>query len=229
MSAGDRNTLAIVFFFASLDQDDQIAQKIVIIDDPMTSLDEHRSLTTVQEMRRRLKYRFARKELKVSFGTHPDVSLKEARRRRDEAREMIASGLNPGEQKRILRQAEALSTANTLTLIGEEYLDMAAREGREAVTVAKSRWLLSLMAGDIGERPISEISAPELLRALKKVEAKGHLETARRMRSLAGRIFHHAIATARATNDPSVQLKGALIAPRVVHHNALLDEASVGS
>lgn len=84
------------------------------------------------------------------------------------------------------------------------------------------------MTPDIGDRAVTDIKASELLAVLKKVEAKGHLETARRMRSLAGRIFRHAIATARAENDPSAQLRGALISPRVSHHSAILDEETFG-
>ena len=177
----------------------------------------------------RLKYRHAGKEKKLSVGRYPDVGLKEARRRRDQAREMLATGLDPAEQKRILRETEAESAAATFSLIGEEYLAKAAQEGREAVTIAKSRWLMSLITPDLGHRPIADIKAFELLAVLKKVEAKGHLETARRMRSLAGRIFRHAIATARAENDPSSQLRGALIAPRAKHHSALFDQRSVGA
>lgn len=177
----------------------------------------------------RLKYRYGGKEFKLSLGRYPDVGLKEARRRRDEARVMLANGLDPAEQKRIQQAAAALSAAATFGIVGEEYLTKAALDGREAVTIAKSRWLLSLMKGDLGNRPIADIKAAELLAVLKKVEAKGHLETARRMRSLAGRIFRHAIATARAENDPSSQLRGALVVPRVVHHSALFDERSVGA
>ena len=177
----------------------------------------------------RLKYRFAGKEKKLSIGRYPAVGLKEARRRRDAAFETLASGLNPEEEKRVRKEADALSAATTFGIVGEEYLAKAGREGREAVTIAKSRWLMSLMASDLGNRPISSIKASELLAVLKKIEAKGHLETARRMRSLAGRIFRHAIATARAENDPSSQLRGALTVPRVVHHSALFDEDSVGA
>lgn len=177
----------------------------------------------------RMRYWFAGKEKKLSLGTYPEVSLREARRLRDDAREALAKGVNPEQQKRDQEYALTLSAAATFSVIGEEYLTRASLEGRAAVTIAKSRWLLSLMTADIGNRPIADIRAHELLVALKKVEAKGHLETARRMRSLAGRIFRYAIATARAQNDPSSQLRGALITPRVVHHSALFDENSVGA
>ena len=177
----------------------------------------------------RLKYRHAGKEKKLSIGRYPEVGLKEARRRRDQAREVLATGFDPAEQKRLLKEAEAKSAATTFGIIGEEYLTKAALEGRERVTIKKSRWLMSLMTPALGHRPIADIKACELLTVLKKVEAKRHLETARRMRSLAGRIFRHAIATARAENDPSSQLRGALTAPRVKHHSALFDERSVGT
>ena len=177
----------------------------------------------------RLKYRIGGTEKKFSIGRYPDVGLKEARRRRDEARELLAVGQNPEDHKRSTEDAIALRAAATFQLLGDEYLAKAAVEGREAVTIAKSRWLLSLMTSEIGERPVADIKASELLAVLKKVEAKGHLETARRMRSLAGRVFRHAIATARAENDPSAQLRGALIAPRVKHHSAILDETSFGA
>ena len=177
----------------------------------------------------RLKYRFGGSEKKLSLGRYPEVGLKEARRRRDEARQALANGCDPAEQKRIELEAAALSAAATFSSVGDEYLTKAAREGREAVTIAKSRWLMSLMSKDLGHRPIAEIKPIELLSALRKVEAKGHLETARRMRSLAGRVFRYAIATARAEVDPSSHLRGALTAPQAKHHSALLDEASVGA
>ena len=120
----------------------------------------------------RLKYRFAGTEKKLSIGRYPDVGLKEARRRRDEAREMLAKGLDPAEQKRVRKEAEAQSAAMSYSFVGEEYLAKAGREGREAITIAKSRWLFSLMTPDLGHRPIADITASELLRVLKKVEAK---------------------------------------------------------
>ena len=93
----------------------------------------------------RVRYRFAGKDKKLSIGRYPEVSLKEARRRRDDAFQLLANGLNPEEQKRVKREANATSAAVTFSLVGEEYLTKSALEGREAVTIAKSRWLLSLM------------------------------------------------------------------------------------
>jgi integrase len=176
----------------------------------------------------RLKYRFEGKEKKLSLGRYPDVSLKEARLRRDAAREKIASGIDPGAEKREAKVQEAVDASSRFEVVANEYLDKAEREGREAVTIKKSRWLLSLLTPSLGEKHVGEISPKELLEALRAVEAKGHLETARRMRSLAGRIFRYAVATSRAQADPSSVLKGALTAPRVKHHSAILDPEEVG-
>jgi integrase len=176
----------------------------------------------------RLKYRFLGKEKKLSLGIYPDVSLKVARTRRDEARTLLANGADPASAKFDLAAEAKIAAGNTFKVIADEYIEKSAREGRAAVTIGKTRWLLSLMEGDLGKRPISEITPADLLGTLQKVEAKGHLETARRMRSLAGRIFRYAVATSRASADPSALLRGALVAPKVTHHSAILEPKAVG-
>lgn len=176
----------------------------------------------------RLKYRYHGKEKKLSLGIYPDVSLKVARQRRDEARSLLANGADLASVKFDLEAEAKVAAANTFKVIADEYIDKSVREGRAAVTIGKTRWLLSLMEGDLGTRPITEITPADLLATLQKVEVKGHLETARRMRSLAGRIFRYAVATSRASADPSALLRGALVAPKVTHHSAILEPKAVG-
>ncbi len=176
----------------------------------------------------RLKYRYLGKEKKLSLGTYPDVTLKVARERRDEARTILANGTDPVTLKAELKNEAKEAAANTFALISEEYVAKIEREGRAAVTIKKTRWLLSLLNRNLGKRPISEITPAELLEALQEVEKQGHLETARRMRSLSGRIFRYAVATSRATADPSALLRGALTAPTVTHHSAILEPEAVG-
>ena len=176
----------------------------------------------------RLKYRFGGKEKKFSIGRYPDVGLKEARSRRDEARRLIADGIDPSEHKQAKERAAKLNAANTFEAIANEYLVKSSKEGRAAVTIKKSQWLLSLMLPALGDRPIVDISAAELLGVLQKVEAEGHLETARRMKSLASRIFRFAVATSRASTDPAAVLRGALASPIVKHHSAILDPEKLG-
>ncbi len=176
----------------------------------------------------RLKYRIAGKEKKLSLGIYPDVPLKDARKRRDEARTLLANGVDPSVQKKAEMEAAKLGASNTFKAIADEYIEKSAKEGRASVTIGKTRWLLSLMERDLGNRPIAEITPAELLATLRKVERKGHLETARRMRSLSGRVFRYAVATSRATSDPSSLLRGALVAPIVKHHSAILEPKAVG-
>ena len=176
-----------------------------------------------------LKYRYLGKEKKLSFGAYPNVTLKQARRLRSEARTLLDDGIDPSREKRKRIAAAKLGQENTFSAIGTEYLDRMALDGRAAVTIKKSRWLLSLMEREIGALPVHDITPAELLGALRKVESKGHYETARRMRSLAGRIFRYAVATSRATADPSSLLRGALITPKVKHHSAILEPEAFGA
>ncbi len=176
----------------------------------------------------RLKYRILGKEKKLSLGVYPDVSLKEARKRRDEARTLLANGSDPASVKLEQTKSARRNAANTVKAIADEFIEKSAKEGRAAVTIKKTRWLMSLLEGDLGNRPITEITPADLLEALQKIEAKGHLETARRMRSFAGRVFRYAVATSRATADPSNLLRGALVAPKVTHHSAILEPKAVG-
>lgn len=177
----------------------------------------------------RLKYRIAGKEKKLSLGRYPDVALKEARERAAEARKLIAAGVDPSEKKRVDRLDATLRAATTFKAVADEYIQKCEREGRADVTVSKARWLLSLLEPALGTRPVDQISPAELLVALKKVEARGHLETARRMRSFASRVFRYAVATSRAAADPAAALRGALVAPITTHHAAILDARGVGA
>lgn len=177
----------------------------------------------------RMKYRIAGKEKKLALGRYPDVGLREARERCTEARKLIASGIDPSEKKRAERLDATLKAETTFKAVADEYITKCEKEGRADVTVGKAKWLLSLLEPALGTRPIEEISPVELLAALKKVEAKGHLETARRMRSFASRVFRYAVATARAKADPAASLRGALVAPKVTHHSAILEAKGVGA
>ena len=103
------------------------------------------------------------------------------------------------------------------------------KEGRAPQTLEKLRWLLNFAYPSIGERRVAEIAAPELLSVLRKVEARGRYETARRLRSTCGMVFRYAIATGRAERDPSIDLRGALTAPKVSHRSAIVDPTGIGA
>lgn len=177
----------------------------------------------------RLKYRHLGKEKKLSLGRYPDVTLRDARERRDAARRLIASGLDPSMEKRVHQLAAQTEAANTFGLIAIEYIEKQEREGRADATTRKARWLFSLMEQPLAALPINAITPAVLLAALRRVESMGHLETAVRMRSLASRVFRYAIATARGTTDPASALRGALTAPTPKHHAAIIDPQGVAA
>jgi integrase len=176
----------------------------------------------------RLKYRIGKKEMKLGLGRYPEVGLKQARSRCEDARRKIAEGIDPAIEKRAEKAAAVLSAATTFRSVADEYIEKTEREGRAVATVEKSRWVLALMENAVGGRPISEIRPPELLAVLKKLEARGNLETARRTRAFASRVFRYAVATGRASADPAALLRGALTAPVRKHHAAILDPKRVG-
>ncbi|WP_284180370.1 integrase arm-type DNA-binding domain-containing protein [Rhabdaerophilum sp. SD176] len=177
----------------------------------------------------RMAYRFAGKQKSLAFGTYPDVSLAEARKKRDEAKALLAAGTDPGQQKRIDKLTRAISNATTFRAVAEEYLDKQKREERSETTIIKNLYLLEQAFPFIGERPVAEIKAPEVLAVLKHLERKGTLETAKRVRGTIGAVIRYAIATARAENDPTTALAGAIIAPKVKHRAAILDPAALGA
>lgn len=177
----------------------------------------------------RLKYRFNGKEKKLALGTYPEIGLKEARDKRDEGRSLLAAGVDPGHKKKTDKQTQVLSAANTFQAVADEYVAKRTREGLAAVTTTKARWLLKLLAVKIGPRPIAHITAQELLAALRTVEQQDKLETARRMRSFAGRVFRYGVATGRCERNIAADLLGALTAPTVTHRAAILKPAAVGA
>lgn len=177
----------------------------------------------------RLKYRFGGKEQQLSIGVFPAVGLKEARRRRDEAREQLAAGLNPSFKKKREAVAASIRAANTFKAVAEEFIEKREHEGVAPITAGKARWLLAQLEPAIGKRPISEIEPWELLAVLKRVEKSGRHETAKRLLSFSGRVFRYGVATARASRNIATDLQGALISPRPKHHAAIIDPEGVGA
>ncbi|PXW52258.1 tyrosine-type recombinase/integrase [Chelatococcus asaccharovorans] len=163
----------------------------------------------------RLAYRYEGKQKQLAFGAYPIVTLADARKARDEAKRLLVAGTDPGDQAKLERITKASQSASTFGVLADEYLAKLAREGKAEATITKVTWLLDFARPALGTRPIKEISAAELLAALRKVEARGRHETARRLRSTIGSVFRYAIATARADNDPTFALQGALTTPKV--------------
>lgn len=174
----------------------------------------------------RMQYTFAGKQKALAFGKYPVVSLAEARRKRDEAKKLIADGVDPAERVRIEKIARKVASGNTFNAVADDLLTKAERDGKAEATMTKKRWLLDMARAHFGDRPITEISAIEILVPLRKAEAAGNYETARRLRATIGQVFRYAIATARAENDPTFGLRGALITPKVTHRAALTERSA---
>jgi integrase len=176
----------------------------------------------------RMRFKHLGKEQKLSFGTYPDVSLKDARERRDNARKLIAGGNNPALEKQREKARAKLSAATTFEAVATEYATKREREGLAPATLKTYRHFQALLAPRIGPRPIAEIEPFELLAALRRIETRGKLETASRSREFAGRVFRYAVATARARRDIAADLRGALQAPTVKGFAAIIEPERVG-
>lgn len=162
---------------------------------------------------------------------YPDVGLGDARRRRDEARERLAAGKDPSREKQREKARALLQAGNTFSAIATEFCEKRRRDGSKAwaaSTASRSEYLLSLLGGSLGRRLIVEIELAEVLAAVRKIERKGKLESARRTLQLAGAVFRYAVATARLDSDPARDLRGALTAPTVTHYGAVIEPARVG-
>ncbi len=174
----------------------------------------------------RWKYRVGGREKRLALGTYPDVSLKDAREKRDAARRQLAAGVDPGAARR----------AQKLALAGAESFAAVACEwhGRFAPTWEQSsaKRILRRFERDvfpwIGRKPIADLRAPELLMMLRRIESRGATETAHRVKQNCGQVFRYAIATGRADRDPTADLRGALPPTKPKHHAAILDPKGVG-
>jgi len=158
----------------------------------------------------RLDYRFAGKRKTFALGVYPEVTLKEAREKRDEARKKIADGIDPAQQRKAAKVMQAEQTSNSFEAIAREWHGRFTPSWAEGHAKKVIRRLELYIFPWLGSRPIAEITAPELLAVLRRIESRGILETAHRTQQNCGQVFRYAIATGRAERDPSADLRGAL-------------------
>jgi len=176
----------------------------------------------------RMKYRVDGVERKLSIGKYPAVSLGDARKARDTARAKASAGDDPAAAKRRERVKAKLAAGTTFGAVALEYIGKAEREGRSPATVTKLHWARKWLQPAIGHRPVDQIEPHELLAVLRRQEASGNLETARRTRAFASRVFRYAVATVRAKSDPAALLLGAIGAPQPKHLAAIIDGVRAG-
>ena len=174
----------------------------------------------------RLKYRFDGKEKVLALGTYPEVSLLQARQRREEARSLLANGVDPGEIKKAQKIARN-QAGDSFEVVGREWYAKFSAAWSSCHAATTIRRLEKDVFPVLGGRPVGEVKAPELLAMLRRVESRGALETAHRIRTICGQIFRYAIATGRAERDPAADLKGALPPYKKSHLAAITDPKHV--
>ncbi|MFW1678592.1 tyrosine-type recombinase/integrase [Pontibacter sp. JAM-7] len=176
----------------------------------------------------RMKYRYHGKEKLLAFGVYPEISLKKARELRDNARSLLADGIDPSAHKKAQKAAHKLTTANSFAAIALEWFDTKQKDKTEGYQRRVKRTLEKDLFPQLGELSINDITAPALLATLRGIEKRGAVETAHRTKQIAGQIFRYAIATGRAERDPTPDLKGALQSPTVRHFTAITEPKEVG-
>lgn len=173
----------------------------------------------------RLKYRHQGREKLLSLGTYPEVALAKARDRRDEARKLVADGIDPSAE----RKAGKAAGADTFEIMAREFMDKQRRKVTDSTWQRDMDQLERIYFPTLGARPISSIEAPDLLACLRRVEKAGNVETAHRARGLAGRVFRYAIASGKTKHDVAADLRGALEPAIKCSYPAITDPAEVGA
>lgn len=176
----------------------------------------------------RLKYRFADREKSLALGVYPDITLAEARSKRDAARKALANDTDPAELKKCRKRSLREESDNCFKHIAIEWFNTRMRGRSKSHSDRTLRALHRDLFPLLGSRPISQITAPEVLSALRRIEARGAIETAHRVKQIAAQIFRYAVATGRSDRDPTVDLRGALMSPKKRHLASITDPEQVG-
>jgi len=176
----------------------------------------------------RFDYAYFGKRRTLTLGIYPALGLAEARSRRDEAKKKLSEGLDPSLAKKREQLAAKAAAGNTFGLIADEFIDKLRRDKRAEPTIDKNTWMLKVLAKKLAPYPITQISAKDVLDVLNIIEKSGRVESALATRAAIGRVFRFAIATARAENDPTSALRGALQRHVPVSHPAVTSRKELG-
>lgn len=158
----------------------------------------------------RMNYRFTGKQKTLSLGVYPAVSLAKARKRRDEARELLADGIDPGEAKRDDKQAKLAAAAHTFESVARTWLEKTAADRATSTQTKVTAWLEHDLFPFIGKNPISAIGPRDVLTTVQKMEARGAIDSAHRVRQICRQVFRYGVAAGLVERDITADLKGAL-------------------
>lgn len=175
----------------------------------------------------RLDYRFEGKRKTLALGVYPETTLKDARTKRDEARELIAKGIDPSENKKAVKQAKAESAANSFEIIAREWGQKKVESWADKNNRSK-RMLERNIFPWLGNKPITDIMPRDILECLRRVEDRGTIETAHRTLQICGQVYRYAVATGRAERDITPDLRGALPPAKSEHFAAITDPRQAG-
>lgn len=171
----------------------------------------------------RMKYRFGGKEKLLALGVYPSVSLKVARTKRDEAKRLLADGIDPITYRNTTRTKQIAASANTFKAVALEWLQHVHKRSVGESTSGRNERRLEMYAyPKLGRLPVSEIEPPDVLTVLRAIEKTGHLDTAHRVKTLIGQVFRYAVSTGRASRDVTADLRGILPPTKPKHHAAII-------
>lgn len=178
----------------------------------------------------RLKFRFGGKEKLLALGAYPDLSLANARKQRDEARALLAQGIDPGQQRKAAKIAWAGIAENTFEAVGRAWYAKVAPTLADTTKEKIIRRLEVDAFPVIGREPIANLGAADLIRVIERIELRGSVDIARRVHNYMGRIFRYAVGRGLASRDPSrdIELRDILPAANVRHHASVIDPKEVG-
>ncbi len=174
----------------------------------------------------RFKYRFGGKEKLLALGTYPEITLLEARHRRDEARKLVANGVDPSAVKKAVKAAKSEGGANSFEVVAREWHTKFTPTWSDSYTNWVLRRLEQYVFPGIGSRPIAELKGTDILKVLRRIE-EVTLETAHRVKFVIGQIFRYAVGSGRAERDWTADLKGQLPVRSQKHHSAITDPKEV--
>ncbi len=175
------------------------------------------------------KYRIGGKEKRLALGAYPETTLTDARSKRDAYRKQVQEGIDPVRERRLERLERKVNAGHTFAEVATDYIRVKYQnEGKAKATIKKQYFFMSHLIPTLGTTPLGDIKSIELMAALRKLEAKGHRQTAKYTRAFASRVFRYGAGIGKCNDDPARLLSGNLSAPKVTHRAALLDPKRVG-
>jgi Arm DNA-binding domain len=176
-----------------------------------------------------LAYRFSDKQKTLALGLYPDVSLLQARKRRDDARKLLAEGIDPGQAKKEAKQAKQAAATNTFELVAAAWLADTAADRKPDTQTKVTNWLLRDVYPSLGSKPISTVAPRDVLATIRVIEARGAVDSAHRIKQLIGQVMRYAVSTSAAERDVTQDLKGALKVAVKSHHAAITEPQQAGT